>query len=93
MLSAIGYMGLGLPLNALLLWLIPRCTEDEMRTYSRILTQLALTDSTYIVLSAITQYVCNVYALWKGCTVTVLVFKFVTPSVLKYTIAILGRVL
>ena len=56
-LSAVGFTGLGIPLNALLLWLIPRCTEEEMRTYSGILIQTSVSDIVYIVVSALMQYV------------------------------------
>ena len=64
-LSATGYVGLGLPLNALLLWLIPRCTDVDMKTYSWILAQLSITDLANICVSAITQYV---YIVCIVCT-------------------------
>ena len=57
--SAIGFTVLGLSLNGLLLWMIPRCNDDDekMRTYSRILSQISLTDIAFLVTSALTQYV------------------------------------
>ena len=57
-LIAVGYVGLGAPLNLLLLLFIPRCTDEDMRTYSHILAQLSLNDLALIVSSAFMQYVC-----------------------------------
>ena len=56
-LTSIFQAMLGVPLNGLLLWLIPRCNDDDMRVYSRVLVQIAITDIAHIIVSALTQYV------------------------------------